>query len=372
MINNNTLAMLNSLGIGLNVDIMELYISTYNLALPIASGGIDLCRYNALKLSKVLEELKPSSPVIINKDKSELIKNTEIYSLTTNLTEPEKLIYGPADIEVQSKERDKFYITDSYRYTLCCTEVHDGIKILCIYNLGKLFKIYAISSNGVYYNFTDELRHSVPEEIPDLVSMPIAELHGTVYQTNNNVIFNDLILDTLYDIRHKRNLDSMEVIFDNIFILTDDKEVIKDNSTSDRFSKIEFIDSLGLKVVKAGIVRDIDKQSFNIAITNFSKFFTDKNISRFIVSDNNDYKTDDKMLIYESHYVNSDYIFSGVVNGIEQFGDSTKILIVRKICNDNLIISEIPLDDVYILEKNNIHAGSKIEFRVIKDRVILV
>ena len=372
MINDDTLVMLNRLGIGLNVDLIELYVSTYNSVLPIASGGIDVCKYDALKLSKVLEELKPSSSVVLNKDKSEIIKNTEIYSLITNLDEPEKLIYGPADIDIQNKEKNKFYITDSYRYTLCGAEIHDGIKVLCMYKLGKLYKIYAISSNGVYYNFTEELRHSVPDEIVDLAYMPITELHGTAYQTSSDSIFNNTILDTFYDIKHERKLNSIEIIFDDIFILTDDREVVMDYSTSNKFSKIEFIDGLGLKVVKAGILRDIDKQSFNPAIAQFSKFFTDKGIYRFSVSDNNDYKTTDKMLTYESHYVNSDYVFSGVVNGIEQFGDYTKLLIVHKVCNDNLIISEIPLDDIYILEKNNIHTGSKVEFRVIKDRVVLI
>ena len=202
--------------------------------------------------------------------------------------------------------------------------------------------------------------------------MPITELHGTAYQTSSDSIFNNTILDTFYDIKHERKLNSIEIIFDDIFILTDDREVVMDYSTSNKFSKIEFIDGLGLKVVKAGILRDIDKQSFNPAIAQFSKFFTDKGIYRFSVSDNNDYKTTDKMLTYESHYVNSDYVFSGVVNGIEQFGDYTKLLIVHKVCNDNLIISEIPLDDIYILEKNNIHTGSKVEFRVIKDRVVLI
>ena len=372
MINDDTLNMLNRLGIGINIDLIELYVNTYNLVLPIASGSIDILKHDILKLSKILAELKPSSQVVINNDKSAIIKNTEIYSLVTGLEEPEKLIYGPADIELQTKERNKFYITDSYRYTLCGTEVLNGIKTLSIYKFGKLYKIYAISAEGVYYDFTNELKHSIPEELSDLESIPITELHGTAYQTGKNLLFNTIILDTFYDILHKRQLESIEITFDSIFELTKDKEVIVDSSMCNRLSKIEFIDSIGLKVVKAGILRDIDRQSFNPAVSHLSKFFADKEIYRFKVSDNSDYKTNDTMLIYESKYVSSDYVFSGVVNGIEQFGNETTLLIVNKSCNDNLIISQIPVDDIYMLEKKSVRLGSKVEFRVIGNRVGLI
>ena len=364
--------MLNRLGIGLNVDLIELYVDTYKSVLPIASGGIDLYKHDAMVLIKILEELKPGSSVVLNRDKSEIIKNTEIYSLITNLMEPEKLIYGPADLETQNNERNKFYVTNSYRYTLCGTEVHDGIKVLTVYKFGDLYKIYAISSQGVYYDFTNELAASVPDKISDLEHMPVTELHGTAYQTSNDVLFNNVILDTFYDIKHGRNLESIEILFDDIFTLTDDKEVVVDYSTSNKFSKIEFMNGMGLKVVKAGILRDIDKQSFNQAIAHLSKFFADKGIFRFSISDNNDYKTADKMIIYESKYVDSDYVFNSIVTGIKQFGDTTKLIVVNKNCNDNLVVSEIVLDDVYLLEKNNIHAGSKIEFRIINSRVVLV
>jgi hypothetical protein len=216
------------------------------------------------------------------------------------------------------------------------------------------------------------LAASVPDKISDLEHMPVTELHGTAYQTSNDVLFNNVILDTFYDIKHGRNLESIEILFDDIFTLTDDKEVVVDYSTSNKFSKIEFMNGMGLKVVKAGILRDIDKQSFNQAIAHLSKFFADKGIFRFSISDNNDYKTADKMIIYESKYVDSDYVFNSIVTGIKQFGDITKLIVVNKNCNDNLVVSEIVLDDVYLLEKNNIHAGSKIEFRIINSRVVLV
>lgn len=372
MINDATLKMLNDIGLGLNVDLIELYVYTYRMALPIANGSIDVCKYDAFKLSKILEELKPSSLVLLSSDKAEVIKNTELYSFISNLSEPEKLIYGPADINIQTKERDKLYITESYRYTLCGAEVQDGIKVICTYKFGKLDKIYAVSHNGVYYNLTETLRNSIPEEIADIAYIPITELHGTAYQTCRDNLFSNVILDTMYDIKHRRNIESIKIIFDNIFTLTEDKEIVNDYSTSNKFSKIEFMDALGLDVVKAGILRDVDKQSFNIAVSQLSKFFADKQVSRFSISDNSEYKTADNLLTYESHYVNSDYVFTGIVNGIEQFGDYTKLLIVNKTCNESLIVSEIPIDDIYILESRGIHTGSKIEFRVIKDRVKLI
>lgn len=372
MINDDTLVMLNKLGIGLNIDLIELYVDTYRVAQPIASGGIDLHAHDAFKLRKALEELKPSSQVILSSGKAEVIKNNKVYSLTTNLDEPAKVIYGPADLEIQTKERDKFYITNSYKFTLCGCEILDGVNVLVIYKSGLLSKIYAISHDGIYYDFTDELHNSVPNELEDLKHIPVTELIGVAYQTGDKTLFNNVILDTVYDLRHVRNLDTMKITFNDIFTLTDDLELIIDHSTSNKFSKIEFMSGLGLSVVKAGILREVDKQNFNPAVAYFSEFFANKGIYRFSISDNVDYKTSDRMIIYDSKHVNSDYVFSGVVNGIEQFGDTTKLIIVNKICNDNLTISSVDLNDVYLLEKNNIRIGSKIEFRVINSRVVLV
>lgn len=372
MIDDNTLKKLNTIGTGLNVDLIESYVNTYNIAVPIASGCIEVYASDATELSEILKELKPSSPAIIQNGSSSLIRNTDLYSLSAGSGEPARLIYGPADIDIQTQERDKLYITDSYKYTLCGMEIHDGINVVCIYKFGKVSKIYAVSERGVYYNFTNELMHSLPEELSDLENIPTAELHGVAYQSSSDTIFHNVILDTVYDITHNKNIESIQIIFDNIFMLTDSNEIIADNSVSDKFSKLEFMDSMGLSVVKAGILRGIYKQSFNQAVQYLSKFFRDKGIYRFSLSDNNDYNTLDKMLVYDSKHVSSDYAFEGIVNGIEQFGDYTKLIIVNKACNDNLVVSEIQLNDLYIIEKNNIHIGSKIEFRVINDRVELI
>jgi len=372
MINESTLNTLNNIGFGADIDSLESYISNYMASVPVA----DLHRYeyNYSRLRKLLKDAKPNSKVF-NANASEikvieLDKYDKFFSELGNVRC--ETVYGTIEMHNLVRIKNESFYSNNTTDLVAIQNI-EGIDIKCTYINGILYRIYGISERDKIYDFTSILKDSIKDYIEEISEHGLVEVRAKVTLGNKNESTSNVICDTMGLLRAGINIQKLEIAVYDIFF--DDIE----ESFSSYWDKLEFMTSIGLNVPQHCLLRNIDTESFIQALNEMDSYFKDDcstndflKISGFLVKDNNSYDSYGFILCYDTINIGSKLKFESVVKSILTKNSSHYLKIVPVECNREVYINTIKLDDIYLIDKLDVHVGSKINFIVIEGKAILM
>lgn len=381
MINENTIATLNKIGFGADIDSLESYIIDYKQARLLSNLAFYANEYK--RLVKILKEIKPSSQALSNK--TELIEeDTDIYDRLLN--EHRRLFMSVAyGAQNQLVHAIKDNISSNFNN---CTDLVgianiDGINVRCSYINGNLYRINCIGEEKKYLDITELLRNKVPSFLEDFKNIKLAELRGKITLFNNadvQFIEKNIPCSVMRCIRTKINIDSLKIVITDVIV---DKN--SDFEYNTQWDRLEHLRDLGISVPHYVLVRDVDSESISDALIEIDKYFSnikEKNEMIYsyhgnIIRINSELYCDslDTNVIYNSRDLVTDTIYSSTIKSINTTTENNRLKqrlnIVKVKCNDNLFIDSIELTDIYDIEKYEITIGGRVNFKVECNKAVI-
>lgn len=363
MITESSLDILNQLGFGADINKLESYVMDYNLVKNVA----DISRYefNYKIIEKILKSIKSTSKAFeTTTSEIPFDEYDELFKQKLNLKT--EMLYGYTD-DNSFREKAKLIFSESELMDLVAISDNEGIDIICIYSYGSLVRIYAVSEKAKCYDFTDKLMNSVPNQVIEFEDAEIVEIRARAIIKDKKE-FNNPVCETMHRLRLGINEESIEVICNDI-MFNDDTVFYT------YWEKLEYLESLQFNVVGYCLLRNIDKDSFKTALEEMSKYLIkeEQNDCRGIIVRNNKEVTEYEFVTrYSEIEVDSDQTFESTVKTVIEKDGDLYLDILETECNKQVSIGLIKLDDVFMLEKNNLSQGSRVRFKVVEGKPLLV
>lgn len=369
MINENTLSILQDIGFGADIDSLESYIIDFEEASKLTN--LERFRYNYDILKRLLKELKPDSIAFETKDIEELKEDKFAYLFEQygNIRKP--VAYGTIDMLATSDIREKINnAQDSISDILALVEVQ-GLDCMCTYKDGYICKAYLIGESKRYKDITEFICDKVPKRIKELSKYELVELRGKLVINNKRLEQISLHTETSLNQALRCGIynEDINVIFNDI---------ISDNITfKTQWEKMEFMKQLDIETVPYVLVRGIDETILPQAIYDIYNTFKEIEIEYSTYGFEirlNEYLDNNTGFIAILDDADYRKVYESTVKSVAT-EDSTGIQILKIVdtkCNKEFSISSIEVNDIYLLEKLGISIGSKVHFRVIEGKAILI
>ena len=173
----------------------------------------------------------------------------------------------------------------------------------------------------------------------------------------------------MHRLRTNIDVEDITLIYTDIFIKNDSK-------LQTYWNKLGYLTSLGFKTPERAMLRNIDREELNQAISTLANHMMNEKETDYIVDStyikkNSDVSTPDFIINYDINNIRSDAVFESRVRSITRDNLGQYINIVSIDCNKNLSIDKVYLDDVYKLESDHIVPNGKIKFRIVEGRAVL-
>lgn len=366
MVTENTLKILNQLGFGADINKLESYIMDYKKSEPVSD--LNRYKYNFRILEEVLKSIKPSSKAL-NVEMENIPFDEYDLILKSNPNNRVDTIYGYTDDE-QIREQSKLMFTENELMDLVAIGDIEGIDIVCVYNYGLLHGIYAISDKAKCYDFTQQLYGNISTSVDEFDDIDIVEIRAraSILRTDD---VNNSICEVMHRLRLNSNTETIQIICNDI-LFNDDTEF------NSYWEKLEYLSDMGFETVKYCLLRNIDKDSFKQALCQFGEFISnEENESnrryRGILVRNNKETEEYKFLIrYSDVDVEENQIFESTVKQVVEKDGILYIEILQVDCNRNVSIDTLRIDDIFELEKKSISRGSRVRFKVIEGKGVMI
>ena len=181
-------------------------------------------------------------------------------------------------------------------------------------------------------------------------------------------------------VRTKSHLDKLSIVLNDIIIDSDELPY------SNQWEKINFLRESGFSVPHHALLRNIYSDTLEQAFTEFDDYFDEvienENVvysfSGIIIRFNhilNSY-TAGTSLVYNSRDCSPLAEYISTIKSFSTTYENNRIIqrlnIIDKNCNDKLTINHIDLDDLYEIEKMSLSLGSKVKFKVINKKAVLI
>lgn len=371
MINEVTLRKLDNLGFGTDIDSLESYIIDYSNAVLVS----DLSRYefNYKEARKLLKELKPTSTALMIVPPQTIDNEEADFFFAALGNEMTPKAYGQADMKKIARIKNQLYADEKDTFDIVAIAGCEGINLSIVYESGYLRGIYAISEVHKQFDYTEELfRHFAIIDklyIEEFSQFSIVELRAKATLLKDKKIETNVICDTIHRLRTNIGVDDITIICNDIFIKND-------NRLQTYWNKLGYITSIGFKTPERALLRNIDKEELNQAITTLANHMinettTDYYVDSTYIKKNNDVSTPDFIINYDINNVNPDSIFESRVRSVTSDNLGQYINVVSIECNSNLSIDKVYLDDIYKIESYHIVPNGKIKFRIVEGKAIL-
>lgn len=371
---------LNKLGFGLDIDSLESYIVDYEQARYLTD--LSLYEHNYKILRDLLFEVKPSSLVFSTQAELEQEKTSEedIFFIE-NKNERHPTIYGLYDRK--KLEGLKGYIdglNNGLTDMLSMINIM-GLDVQFIYRYGELLSVNLIGECNKYTDITDEVSGSeiLPMGVEDLEDFWVTEFRGklTIPNTSSNLqnISKHIETSVMRCIRCGIHYDALEILVTDIRIKKAKSENGEYTQWGNEWEKMEYVRSIGFDVPYYGLLRGIDSDSLESALSDMDGFFNKAEKSNRIAYKYRGFEAriqGVKPILYNTTDTDSEQLFVSTVKSFKHMSDGTdKLEIVIIQCNDRLLINEIESDDLYVLSELGIRKGSKVVFNVVEGKAIL-
>ena len=371
MINEITLRKLDNLGFGIDIDSLESYIIDYSNAVLVS----DLSRYeyNYKEARKLLKELKPTSQALTLVPPQSLENDELDFFFTALGNERAPKVYGQNDAKKINRIKNQMYADEKDTFDLVAIAGCEGIDLSIVYDRGYLSGIYAISEVHKQFDYTEELfKHFAKADmlyIERFARYSIVELRAKATLLKDKKIKTNVICDTMHRLRTNIDVEDITLIYTDIFIKNDSK-------LQTYWNKLGYLTSLGFKTPERAMLRNIDREELNQAISTLANHMMNEKETDYIVDStyikkNSDVSTPDFIINYDINNIRSDAVFESRVRSITRDNLGQYINIVSIDCNKNLSIDKVYLDDVYKLESDHIVPNGKIKFRIVEGRAVL-
>lgn len=371
MINEITLRKLDNLGFGIDIDSLESYIIDYSNAVLVS----DLSRYeyNYKEARKLLKELKPTSQALTLVPPQSLENDELDFFFTALGNERAPKVYGQNDAKKINRIKNQMYADEKDTFDLVAIAGCEGIDLSIVYDRGYLSGIYAISEVHKQFDYTEELfKHFAKADmlyVERFARYSIVELRAKATLLKDKKIKTNVICETMHRLRTNIDVDDITLIYTDIFIKNDSK-------LQTYWNKLGYLTSLGFKTPERAMLRNIDREELNQAISTLANHMMNEKEADYIVDStyikkNSDVSTPDFIINYDINNIRSDAVFESRVRSITRDNLGQYINIVSIDCNKNLSIDKVYLDDVYKLESDHIVPNGKIKFRIVEGRAVL-
>lgn len=371
MINEITLRKLDNLGFGIDIDSLESYIIDYSNAVLVS----DLSRYeyNYKEARKLLKELKPTSQALTLVPPQSLENDELDFFFTALGNERAPKVYGQNDAKKINRIKNQMYADEKDTFDLVAIAGCEGIDLSIVYDRGYLSGIYAISEVHKQFDYTEELfKHFAKADmlyIERFARYSIVELRAKATLLKDKKIKTNVICETMHRLRTNIDVEDITLIYTDIFIKNDSK-------LQTYWNKLGYLTSLGFRTPERAMLRNIDREELNQAISTLANHMMNEKETDYIVDStyikkNSDVSTPDFIINYDINNIRSDAVFESRVRSITRDNLGQYINIVSIDCNKNLSIDKVYLDDVYKLESDHIVPNGKIKFRIVEGRAVL-
>jgi len=387
MINENTLKILNNIGFGADIDSLESYIIDYKQARLLCNLAFYSNNYN--KLYKILKEIKPNSIALSDEVNLSPLENNKYDKFIIEYNNiHEEVLYGTKSININNIKSNIDTEEDESIDIIAIANV-SGIDISISYINGYIHKIYAIGETSKYLDLTKLLKDKcgILSYIGGIAHLSLVEFRGKLTIFNNNKRLQTKSLNipcsVMRCIRTKTELDKLVVVMNDIFIDEADEDI--ELPFNNQWDKIQFIRDLDLSVPHHVLIRSVDRDNLEVALTEADDYLENKKNNNEVIYDyhgilirfNNDIicSAVGHKFIYNSNDPEPNKIFYSTVKSISTTngnnGLGQRLNIVRTQCNDKAYISYVDIHDIYALEMCNIQIGKKISFKVIENKAVL-
>jgi hypothetical protein len=371
------------IGFGADIDSLESYLIDYRHAELVSD--LSLYAYNHLKLMQILQEIRSGSVALNSSNrltKTKLDENKDIRFRET----PNKYIEMSYGINSQKLEAFRSNLrlgVNESRDLIALTNIQ-GINIKCVYIEGELDSVNLIGDNAKYTDITEQVEDLLPNSIDELERFGVVELRGKLTISNNNKALQNKSLciecATMHCIRTDTNIDKLAIVINDILL---DNFVYEDMPFHTQWEKMEYLEDLEFNIPEYSLVRGVFEDTLGSALNGFNEHFneieeagTDFKFNSIDVRINNKLKCydQDERIIYNSKDYNSNSIFTSTIKSINTKFKNNRIIAVLNIvdtqCNDELVISEIDIDDIYMIESNELKIGGQVRFCISERKAV--
>lgn len=381
MINENTLKTLNKKAFGADIDSLESYIIDFKQANLVCN--MDRYETNYLMLVKLLKEIKSDSKAF--SDTTSLVESeTDKFDkfFTEYGNHRHNIMYGEEHNGFFNDFEDSILECDDHVTDIVALTNITGVDIICNYINGILYKTFLVGTDCKYTDISDLAKKLLPDRVENFKKYGLVECRGklTIFNTHpdtQNISLN-LESSVMRCLRDNIYLDDLSIVLNDIFIETEDLPF------ENQWEKIEYMRDSGLSVPHHGLIRCVESDMVDSALKELDNYFDDIQNTDGIIYDYNGIVirlndwlncTDEtSTFIYKSREVDPRQRFSSTVKSISQSSSESnqQVLNIVKIqCNDKLTIDYIDLDDIYDIEKYNIHIGGKVVFNVVEGKAVI-
>lgn len=370
---------LNTLGFGLDIDSLESYIIDYNQSKYLTD--LSLYEPNYKQLYELLNSLKPESTAFSVNNLISTNMETEDVFFIRDKNPRKKVIYGMHDLDGLKALKDSIDSTQKDLVDMISILNVRGLDVKCVYKYGELRSVSLIGECNKYTDITKQvyIMETLPMEIEELGDYWVTELRGKLTIFNNEKelqsISKHVETSVMRCIRCNIYRESLNIVFNDIKIMEDEGDDKTIKSFNNEWEKIEFMRKLELSVPHHGMLRGIDSDSIEEALYDMCQFFDKIGKTTGIVYPFKGFEiriSEAEPVIYNTTDVSSEQMFVSTVKSFKHLGNFTnQLIIVLTQCNEQLAISKIDIDDIYLLEELGIHKGSSIVFNVIEGKAVL-
>lgn len=366
MITESSLDKLKRIGFGADINKLESYITDFIAARPVSE--LTQYEHNFKLLEEELKGIKGAYGINDEtKEKIPFDDADKLFKEKLNL-KPDRLYGYTDDAEFRDKARVMF--SENELMDLVAVSDTGGIDIVLVYNFGKLIRISGVSERDKYYDFTSELAENVKQHIDDFEDATLCEIRAKAI-VNDIKRFKNPTCETMHRLRLGVSTQDIRIVCDDIMF--DDETVF-----NGYWDKLEYLESLGFTVAKYCLLRNIDKESFKSALEEMAEFLhseeqKDGSDCIGIRVRNNKETTNYKFIVrYSDTEIDSEQTFESTVKEVIELDGKIYLSILEIECNKGLSIDKIELEDVFILEKDNLKRGARVQFKVIEGRPIII
>lgn len=382
MINSNTMAELEKLGFGADIDALETYVATLQDAAGMGNPLVDDAAYDIHV--KLLRQLKPASPV--------LTRNWEMED--NELTEYDDVLkkYGMCSIttltSLQELAKFRQVLQDiGHTVDLTVSIKENGHGVRAVYLNGRL---YNGSTRGRYKKGRDITRHLkavLPEYIPEWKDIKVVEVRGEMLVSIENFerhlqgtlktplsSVTSLIRDSVTD----EELKLLDMVCYKVISGNGDLEF---NTLWDEF---EHLEKCGFKVPEkakvSGVGPDTLEKAVEMVLDYFEKKMDNHEIAYscdglvFAIDDNNTFYSTGKngnawngnFALKMGRYWESNVYSSKIVEVKFLPGKSyitPKAIINPVKCSNGAVVTNVPLYNIGVMERYKYVPGADIFFK---------
>lgn len=370
MINNNTLLELNNTEFGANINKIESYVIDSKQLNTIENNRQYYNEYK--KYINILKNVKPSSVAFSEETDIEAIENTQYDKLLVEFPEQTATnVYGNCAENLAEVFSD--ISNNQEPIDIIAIPCIQGIAISATYTDGALYKVYVVKEDKKYLDITEDVKDIIPEYIEDIEDNSITDFRGIITTTDNNLEYkNNIKCSIIHRLRTHINIDKLQIIFTDLYSTN--------TNYGTKWEKIEFMKGIELNVPHHALIRNIDKTLISDAMEQLREHFTELmykehfayTYENIIICNN----TNNKYFIYNYSDCNPEDIFESTVKAININNNKNymyaNIKILDVLCNDKLVISNIDVNDILDIVNCGINIGSKVKFRVVNKKAILV